>query len=157
MRLHFHNHSLGLPYPVFSVSLLHCILLCSLPFCLQPLLILLVFLLKTNTPTALEQEWRWMGGAVASLQWRKHSPAGGALALPATSVDAAAPPHSSTSSWMRRGWGTAPGAGHVKSLLMQRQNTHNVILCTNTLWSINLHLIWPILSLLCERKQATVL
>lgn len=38
-------------YPSFSPFLLRCILLCSLPFCLQPLLIQLVLLLKTNTPT----------------------------------------------------------------------------------------------------------
>lgn len=65
---YWHDRSVRLQsYPSFSPFLLHCILLCSLPFCLQPLLIQLVFLLKTNTPTHFFRARMKMNGCCIKL------------------------------------------------------------------------------------------
>lgn len=60
---------------------------------------------------------------------KQSSPAGGAPALPATSLAACDPPRGPTTSWARRSWGMAPGAGNVESdVIKVHKHTHSVLI-----------------------------
>lgn len=66
---------------------------------------------------------------------RQFPPVGGAPVLPATSPDAFCPPPGPTTSWMRRGWGMAPGASDAQTdsnmNTAQRTNSFNTNMCAH--------------------------
>lgn len=84
--------------------------------------------LTRSVITSLVQCGSVLGGGERRRKKKKSSPLGGAPVLPATSPDAFDPPHGPTTSWTRRGWGMAPGAGDAQTesdmITVQHTNTH---------------------------------